>query len=101
MQILPFRHSVHDRFPNYDVGSNDRDTLLRQGVTEAMYERKLRAYGFRSPEFEIKTDVSVEVIPRGNAGRRHANGMALEPSVNRLSLEISWHTLSTPKGVIS
>ena len=43
--------------PNVDVGSKDRDTLLRQGVSEAMYERQLRAYGFLSQAFQIKTDI--------------------------------------------
>ena len=30
--------------PNVDVGSNDREPLLRQGLSEAMYEKQSRAY---------------------------------------------------------
>ena len=29
---------------NIDLGANDRDALLRRGLSEAMYERQLRAY---------------------------------------------------------
>ena len=43
--------------PTVNVGSNDRETLLRQGLSEAMYERQLRAYGFLSQVFKITTDI--------------------------------------------
>ena len=43
--------------PNVEVGSNDRETLLRLGVSEAIYERQLSAYDFLSRAFNIKTDI--------------------------------------------
>ena len=56
--------------PNVDVGSYDRETLSRQGVSEAMHEMQSRAYGFLSRPLKIKTDIgrSVEVTPRGMLG---------------------------------
>ena len=43
--------------PSVDVGSNNRDILLHQGVSEVMYKIQLRAYGFRSQAFKIKADI--------------------------------------------
>lgn len=43
--------------PNYEVGSSDRDTLLPQWVSEAVHETQLRAQGFLSNKFKIRTDI--------------------------------------------
>ena len=40
-----------------DVGSEERDVLLRRGVSSITYDRHLRAWAFFSVAFELPTDV--------------------------------------------
>ena len=40
-----------------DVGTKCRDNLLRQGLSEEMCGRQIRAYGFLSKAVKIKTDI--------------------------------------------
>ena len=40
-----------------DVGSEERDVLLRRGVSSVTYDRHLRAWAFFSMAFELPTDV--------------------------------------------
>lgn len=44
-------------YPNVDMGYNDRETLLREGKSAAIYERQLGAYGFLSQTSETKTGI--------------------------------------------
>ena len=40
-----------------DVGSGERDVLLRRGVSSVTYDRHLRAWAFFSMAFELPTDI--------------------------------------------
>ena len=40
-----------------DVGSEERDVLLRRGVSSVTYDRHLRAWAFFSMAFELPTDI--------------------------------------------
>ena len=40
-----------------DVGSEERDVLLRRGVSSVTYDRPLRAWAFFSMAFELPTDI--------------------------------------------
>ena len=48
--------SVLTSDPPVDVGSTEREVLLRRGVPPGVYERQLRAWAF-SQAFELPTDV--------------------------------------------
>ena len=41
----------------FDVGSEERDVLLRRGISSVTYDRHMRAWAFFSMAFELPTDI--------------------------------------------
>ena len=60
-----------------DVGSEERDVLLRRGVYSVTYDRHVRTWAFFSMAFELPKykGASAEARPRGSFGRTLLNGI--------------------------